>query len=208
MQILSLKEETSSCLMEEGRGVTIAAPPFSGDFLCLDPALFSCFTPRMTPLRFDLCYCYLSGVWSISSISYSFDYFNYYCTFPWVRLCFSPHADMMPLMKKAQRDNKNQCIPSSLKLLEQGMSPSMQENLIHVRSQNTEENNFSVPSTFLCKHVQAIHITASFLSGICCLLTHAVLVGSHVCIEFHFKVFSQELTAQGFLQPESSIQII
>lgn len=31
-----------------GKGSTIAAPPFSGDFLCLDPALFSCFTPRVT----------------------------------------------------------------------------------------------------------------------------------------------------------------
>lgn len=116
----------------------------------------------------------------MSRISYSFDYFNYYCMFSQVRLCFSPHADMMPLMRKAQRDNKNQCFPSSLKLLGQGMSPSMQENLIHVRSQNTEENNFPVPSTFLCKHVQAVQTTASFLSGICCLLTHIVLVGSHV----------------------------
>lgn len=36
--------------MFDGRGVTIAAPPFSGDFLRLDPALFSCFTPRVTLL--------------------------------------------------------------------------------------------------------------------------------------------------------------
>jgi len=47
MQILSLKEETSSCLVQEGRGGTIAASLFSGDFQCLDPTLFSCLIPRM-----------------------------------------------------------------------------------------------------------------------------------------------------------------
>lgn len=31
-----------------GKGSTTAASPFSGDFLCLDPTLFSCFTPRVT----------------------------------------------------------------------------------------------------------------------------------------------------------------
>lgn len=93
-------------------------------------------------------------------------------------LYLSLRAYMIPYRRKAQRDNKKTCIPSSLKLLGHDMSPNMHENLIHVNSQNTKKN-FPVPSTVFCKHIQTVHTAASFLTIICYFLTHVVLVGSH-----------------------------
>lgn len=45
-----------------GKGGAIAALSISGDVQCLDPALFSFHTQSETSPRFDVCFCYSSGL--------------------------------------------------------------------------------------------------------------------------------------------------
>lgn len=181
MHVLTLKEETSSCLMAERRGV----PLLPCHSLVISGVCFflSFHTQSYTFFRFDLwSYCFFR-LWSVSRFSCSSDDFNCCCTFSQVRLWVSPCMHTMPCWRKAQRGNKNSAFPQAWSCC----ISRIHENLNHVRSQNTEENISPAPSTFLCKRVLT---PASFLSTICCLLIHIVLdMRIWVVAEFHFEIW-------------------
>ena len=70
-------------------------------------------TQSDTFLRFDLCSYYSSGLWSLSRISCSSDDFNYYCTFPQVRLCVSDVHTWCHAGGKHRETIKNSAFPQA-----------------------------------------------------------------------------------------------
>lgn len=160
---------------------TIAVPSILWWFLVSGPCFFLLFhTQSYSFLKVWSLLLLFFRLWSVSQFSCNSDDLIIIAHFPrslWVSPC------MMPCWRKAQRDNKNSAFPQ----VWSWCISSIHENLIHVRSQNTEENNSTAPSTFLCKCVQ---IPASFLSSMCCLLIHVVLVmWIWVVAEFHFEIW-------------------
>lgn len=90
MQILTLKEKTSSCLMEERRGLPLLprhSPVISGVWTLI---FFSCFTPELHFFQVWSLFLLFFRLWSVSRFSCNPDDFNFYCTFCQVRLWVLP----------------------------------------------------------------------------------------------------------------------